>query len=381
MKHNRFIICFITALVFFLVIFIFFTDDTASKVTGKITVWADNQNYEYLNSMAQKYIASNEKTTIDVINIDDSNFLGSIDNAIKSNVLPDIVTVDSSDMRTVVEKYSNDIQLKPNNKIADDYSKDFTKRELQEGTVSGNLLAVPFSSTPIVMYVNQAVLNSYGYNIEDLNTWNDIIRIGKDINTKSGGKIKIIKATGTDNNYLESLLLMQQLENSDDEDTVKTNYSKFFENLKSNSILNYDNNGQDIIKISSIDGMKDISSTENCSGWVSTVPPTDASGKNKFYISSGTNLAELYNNESNSKLREAFLRYIVANKTDIYQTVSKGTFFCSYLTAYDKAEVENPINNFTGQSPVVIMENVTTKAPDISDYDLFIKLKNQYSIK
>lgn len=380
MKHNRFIICFITALVFFLVIFIFFTDDTASKVTGKITVWADNQNYEYLNSMAQKYIASNEKTTIDVINIDDSNFLGSIDNAIKSNVLPDIVTVDSSDMRTVVEKYSNDIQLKPNNKIADDYSKDFTKRELQEGTVSGNLLAVPFSSTPIVMYVNQAVLNSYGYNIEDLNTWNDIIRIGKDINTKSGGKIKIINATGTDNNYLESLLLMQQLENSEDEETVKTNYSKFFENLKSNNILNYDNNGQYIIKISSIDGMKDISSTENCSGWISTVPPAEASGKNKFYISSGKNLAELYNNESNSKLREAFLRYIVANKTDIYQSVSKGNFFCSYLTAYDKAEVENQINNFTGQSPVVIMENVATKAPDISEYDLFIKLKNQYSI-
>lgn len=378
MKMKRFIICFSVSLVFFMAIFAIFNDNRNTKVTGKITLWAQAENYDYISELAQKFIISNEKCTIEVVKVEGYEFDSKFDDAICKNLVPDIVSIDNKRINKLVENYDENIQLKDNDKIVEDYSKNFTDRELQEVTINNRVLGVPFSSEPLILYLREDLLKTYGYTYGDINTWGDLIKIGKDIFEKSNGKVRMLNAIGKDYNYLVSLLIMQEVQQSNDEAIVRKNVSLVIEQFKTNNILNYDNSSTYLAKISSIEGMTEIMGTNEKCEWVSSNPPSNNNGNNKFYISGGNNLVEINNNEGNGKLRETFLRYIVTSNTDLYSYVSEGKFFSSFLSTYSKLETEKSINNFMYKSPIVVMDNVTIKAPKVENYELYQKLKQQY---
>lgn len=65
------------------------------------------------------------------------------------------------------------------------------------------------------------MLEEYGYNRDEMNTWDDVIRIGKDIFEKSNGNVRIINATGDDYEDLVSLLIMQYMGKENNEELVK----------------------------------------------------------------------------------------------------------------------------------------------------------------
>jgi hypothetical protein len=56
-----------------------------------------------------------------------------------------------------------------------------------------------------------------------------------------------------------------------------------------------------------------------------------------------------------------------------------GDFFLSFLSAYDNKSIEGAINNFTGKNPIVVMDNISKKAPILDDYDLYFKIRSYYN--
>lgn len=55
----------------------------------------------------------------------------------------------------------------------------------------------------------------------------------------------------------------------------------------------------------------------------------------------------------------------------------KESFFSSYLYTYNTKDIEEPVKNFTGKSPLVVLSNIEEKTPIISNYDEYIKIKQE----
>ena len=71
------------------------------------------------------------------------------------------------------------------------------------------------------------MLREYGYKRDSMNTWEDVIKIGKEIYTKSNGKVSIINATGQDYEDLLDLLTMESFSDDKSIDADKIRSSSY----------------------------------------------------------------------------------------------------------------------------------------------------------
>jgi multiple sugar transport system substrate-binding protein len=227
----------------------------------------------------------------------------------------------------------------------------------------------------LALYIREDMLKTYGYTRESINTWEDFIRIGKDIYAKSNGEVKILNATGQDYEDLLDLLTMESLNDEKKAEQIKLEVQNIVNSLKDNNILNLEDGGKFLSRISSINGMKELAALdEECQWSIGNVPSIKA-GANKFFASEGDNLLILNQDSDNEKLVEKFITYVVTNNDEAIKYVKAGKFFSSYLNTYSSKDIEEQVKNFVGQSPLVVLSNIEEKTPEISDYDKYIKVK------
>ena len=198
---------------------------------------------------------------------------------------------------------------------------------------------MPLTSRPLGLYLREDLLEEYGYKSDDFNTWDDVIRIGNDIYNKSNKSVKILNATNQDYYDLLDLLIMQNLDK--EKDKVKEDVNSQLEALDNNNILNRSNNKEYLGKISSINGLKETLDSDE--KWRIVTPPSNGLGKNKFFSSKGTE-----------------------------------DFFSSYLYTYKDKDIENPIDNFNGQNPLIVLSNIEEKAYTINDYNKYLEIKEDF---
>jgi multiple sugar transport system substrate-binding protein len=227
----------------------------------------------------------------------------------------------------------------------------------------------------LALYIREDMLKTYGYTRDSINTWEDFIRIGKDIYAKSNGEVKILNATGQDYEDLLDLLTMESLNDEKKAEQIKLEVQNIVNSLKDNNILNLEDGGKFLSRISSINGMKELAALdEECQWSIGNVPSIKA-GANKFFASEGDNLLILNQDSDNEKLVEKFITYVVTNNEEAIKYVKAGKFFSSYLNTYSSKDIEEQVKNFVGQSPLVVLSNIEEKTPEISDYEKYIKVK------
>ncbi|WP_143317471.1 ABC transporter substrate-binding protein [Clostridium sp. HBUAS56017] len=348
-------------------------------VKGNITVWADSSTFEYLNKSAQEFMELNSRTKVDVVQIYSDNLNEKFKAAIEGGTLPDVAQLNSKYIREIREKYQNVIPEKQDESIIEDYTKNYTKGRISEVKEDGKVIGIPFTSRPLVMYLREDMLKTYGYTYENIVTWEDLINMGKDIYAKSGGKINVLNAVGQDYCDLVSLLIMQEMELTDNEEEIKSNVDKRIAELTNDNILNKNREGQFVARISSINGMRELKEiSENCQ-WTSNNVPAKSKGSNRFYLGEGDNLVVLDKNDKNQKLTKKFIEYLSTNTKSKSEYILNGNFFLSFLSAYENKSIEGSINNFIGKNPIVVMDNISRKAPTLDDYDLYFKIRNYYN--
>ncbi|MGL4774430.1 MAG: extracellular solute-binding protein [Clostridium sp.] len=372
-KFSIFTVIIVCILVIGAIISLFYGND--KEVKGEINILASAESYEYLVESANLFMEKNKKSKINVNKAYDNEYASKAKEAITSDM--DIVQLDSVLMyklNSLEENFSD------NKEIIETYKNNFTLGRIKEVIFSDEVKGVPLTSRPLVLYIREDMIKEYGYSYVDLNTWNDVIRIGEDIHLKSNGKVKLINATGRDMEDLYSLLIMQELEKGEkDIEKIVSEVSNFILMLNEKNIINLVDGGEFAVRISSANGMRELAAIKEKCEWVATYPPSKIQGSNKFYVAEGSNLVIVTVDKEKDELVEAFLSYLTTNTEVAIKYAKKGEFFPSYLYTYKDKSIEDNINNFIVRSPLIIMDNIIQKAPEIKDYEIYREAKSKFT--
>lgn len=375
MKKVRYFI-----IIIFIVLSIFLLNNIRSSnkeenIKGNIVIWANEDTYDYLCEYSNLFMESYDKTKIEISLIYSSNYKDKILSSINDNSTPDIIQLSTNESRRLIKE--NDLRkyISEEKGIVDNYSSNFSVARIKEANDKEGLVGVPLTSRPLALYLREDMLAQYGYTYEDINTWDDLKRVGKDILEKTSGEVRILNGVGQDYEDIISLLVMQAMEGSNDkgkiEELVKTKLSEI------SNIMNTKVDGKFLARISSINSMRELAALDVPCEWTVNNAPAKLNGSNKFYVAEGYNLLVLNESEENSALIKRFLEFLATNTEESIKYVKEGKFFSSYLSTYKNKSIEESIKNFSGKSPLVVMSNIYEKAPEINDYELYLEVKNK----
>ncbi|MFT8350855.1 carbohydrate ABC transporter substrate-binding protein [Clostridium saccharoperbutylacetonicum] len=374
MKNKvKYIIIFSILLVIGIISINLFQPNKEQQVKGSIEIFASEDSYDYLAECANNFMKQNEKALITVTKLEDYSKItsGKQDTKVKNKVV-NITQISRSNFEQL--KFNDYVN---NEKILNDYAKNFSKYRISQVKDGDNYMGIPLTSRPLALYVREDMLKTYGYKRADMNTWDDFITIGKDIYNKSNGTVKILNATGQDYEDLLDLLTMENMNSDKNVEQIKLDVQTMLTNLKNNNILNLEDGGQFLSRISSINGMRELMSLKDACEWSTGNVPSIKAGTNKFFAAEGDNLLIVNQDSDNEKLVEKFMIYIITDNDDTVKYVKQGKFFSSYLNTYTSKEIEEQMKNFVGNSPLVVLSNIEEKAPEISDYDKYTKVRKE----
>lgn len=351
-----------------------FLDKDVEQVKGHLEILVNENEYDYLVKCANDFMETNDKATITVKKVESDDEIKSILTSDEKTKIAHVSELTLGDVHSIgIENFNFN---EDRNELLESYANNFSKYRVQQIKFDQNAIGVPLTSRPLGLFIRNDMIEEYGYSIKDFNTWQDVIKIGNDIYNKSNGKVHILNATGQDYEDLVDLLLMQNLkEDIEDDELVKMVNDKIQE-LKDNNVLNLTDGNEYLARISSINAVKEIIAIQEPCKWsVSTVPSLQ-SGTSKFYASEGENLVILNESSDNKNLVNKFLSYVITNTNDSMEYVLEAQFFSSYLYTYKSSEIEKEFNNFTGTSPIVILNNIEEKTLPLDDYSKYQKVKN-----
>lgn len=344
------------------------------NIKGEIIVWSDDKSYEYFNLVAQDFMKNNTKCKIIVKKIDEKNYESELDKSKNKKEIPNIIQV----YNNTIEKnfiLKNNIKVIPADKILNDYKNNYSLAQIQYITIDNDKIAIPFSVNPIMLYLREDMLKEYGYSHIDIRSWDDVITIGTDIYNKSGKTIKILNGIDEDYDYITELLLMQACEENTTVEGIQNEVEIKMKELITKNIINFDKKGKFLARLSSIEACNEIKKIEEPCDWTANLPPAKVMGDNRFFITPKKSLVCLEGSNNNNELVERYIMALTTNGTSGVNYITDGNDFLAYLSMYDYKKIEEKVANFKGESPIVIGSNIIKKAPQIKNYDLYLKVK------
>jgi multiple sugar transport system substrate-binding protein len=351
-----------------------FQPSKEQQVKGNIELLVSENSYEYLLECANDFMKLNDKTVISIKKLENYNqIINTSDNAkVKASNIAQIDRFNFQQLKLDEYEYYN-----KDDKLLDNYVKNFSDYRVNQVKHDDHSIGIPLTSRPLAFYIREDILKQYGYKREDLNTWDDVMKIGKDIYTKSSGKVCMINATGQDYEDLLDLLTMETFNKDKSVEQLLSEVQAMVKKFKENNILNLTGEEDFIGRISSINAMSEIMKIETPCEWSAGNVPSIKPGGNKFFATEGDNLLIYNQNADNEKLIEKFITYVITNNKQAVKYVRDGKFFSSYLYTYTSKEIEDSVKNFVGKSPLVVLSNVEEKTPKIDDYNKYIKVKQK----
>lgn len=351
-----------------------FLPDNEQKVKGQIEILVNSDSYDYMVRCANKFMEANDKAIVTINKVDDEK--DAVQEEINKSILnkAEIAQINRIDYGELDTRNIKD--YKENEDILNTYSKNFSSYRINQVKMDDKTIGIPLTSRPLALYVRDDMLKEYGYTRDSFNTWNDVIEIGKDIYARSNGKVRIINATGQDFQDLTDLIIMQNL-SDDTAENIKAIVEEKVKELKDNNILNLQEGGAFLARISSVNAMREIMALDVPCAWSAMNVPSNGYGANKFFASEGENLIVLNKNNDNEKLIRKFITYVITNNKEAVEYVKQGKFFSSYLYTYKDKSIEENVNNFPDKSPLIILSNIEEKAPVIDSYDKYLEVKAQ----
>jgi len=351
-----------------------FQPSKEQQVKGNIEILVNENSYDYLVECANDFMKVNDKTVISIRKLENYNQIINTSESAKMKTT-NIAQIDRFNFEQL--KLDDHEYYNKDDKLLNNYAKNFSEYRVNQVKYGDNSIGIPLTSRPLAFYIREDMLKEYGFKRESMNTWDDIIKIGKEVYTKSNGKVSIINATGQDYEDLLDLLTMEIFNSDKNVDEMKLEVQAMLKKLKDNNILNLTNGGEFLARVSSLNAMSEIMKIETPCEWSVGNVPSIKPGGNKFFASEGDNLLVLNQNTDNEKLIEKFITYVITNNKQTVKYVKEGKFFSSYLYTYSTKEIEDGIKNFVGKSPLVVLSNVEEKTPKINDYGKYIKVKQE----
>lgn len=358
------VVTIIVSIIIGLLIIFFFDKYNKNTLSGELNILVNDSNYEYINSVSEKFMKENPKVNIKINSVKDSNYDKELEKDISKGKTNDIALAYSE---KIDELLKEKVDLLDFSDVIKTYKMNFSKRSLQGVYKENSYKGVPFESYPLALYLREDLLKEYGYSFEDIKTWDEVIDMGKDIYKKSDGKIKALNATGSDYKYLEILVFMQNLEKTNDFKKAKEESNKFLEKLIKDNILSLNEETGFVGRINSIDVINEIEDLSvKCKWTTNSAPSTEVSG-NRFFVRNGYNIIAFNKDYKKNNLAKEFIIYLTNDTEDSLKYTLKGDIFSSYIYTYRNSDIEKEVKNFYKKSPFVILSNILEKAPELKE--------------
>lgn len=352
----KYVVLFIFILVITAIIYIISRATSLKELKGSIEVWADESNYSYLKNVADEFTESNKKVNIVVNKKQDGEILSYLNTANIEEIVPSLITVNSRELRSLGAEEIEKINY--SDLIIENYNKNFNLWRLNEIKTGKNYLGVPIQSNPQVMMIREDILNEYGYNSEDIRTWEELINISKDIKNKSQGSIDLFSYNHIKVQDLAKIMIYQGASIYEEEELVGL--------IKNNDLMGKrtslcyianKNNYKDIIEQNPEDALKVI------------MIPAISIGGNRAVSLDGDNLVVMKISSEKQELTNRFIAFAINNQDKMGEKlINNEPFFPSSKAFYNNAVVDTSFDKINNQKLWNIMINVSNRMPEIKDY-------------
>ncbi|MDP4178153.1 MAG: ABC transporter substrate-binding protein [Bacillota bacterium] len=335
-----------------------------AELQGEIKLWSDTDSLKALQYSADSYMKSHSKVKITIENLESNQNI--IDKISKNTELtlsrPDAVVIDDESIPALVE--SNPDDFNDLTKIVSDEKSKFTTGSIYGVTYKDKIRAYPWYDYPVGIFYRTDIIAKFGFNIDDIRTWNDFIKAGEEINKDSSGKVKIISLNSNSTELFK--LMMNQLDGTDrdkndisilnGEKPIRT--MSLIKRFKSSGIIK-EVNSSDEIYSSLNDGstacmILPIQSLSKIKGEYPSLKgklqmdrlPSFEVGGNRAASFGGKSIM-VFKNTQNEKVINDFLNYTVSDKETVLNNLLKNDTFTDFASAYrDKRfEVKNDFFN------------------------------------
>lgn len=160
----------------------------------RLSFWTVSESYaEYMLSCAQRY---NEQTDAEKIDLDVQVYSRSfiVDQINKSlmndDQIPDLADIRFVDMHQFVNSAEHTMVLYPLNSLLDSGEAP-RNSALEPFSFNGILLALPYGSGEMALFVNEEILERYGGNPEDLDSWEALSALGEELKADGVGLLAV----------------------------------------------------------------------------------------------------------------------------------------------------------------------------------------------
>lgn len=364
-SKNKYIVGAIT-IVFIILILYSLQPISNEAIKGNIVVWANDYTYDYLFKVAKEFEENNKRTKIKVINISNDEYLNSIKNVEKEK-LPNIANFNFIDIQNLHEKVEI---ISETNEIIETYRNNFNKNRVKQIEYNEKYMGVPLTSRPIAFFIRKDILNEYGYKVEDINTWENLFKIGIDIFNKTNGDIRIFSSKDIDN--IKLLMSAEAIQESKSDIKAKLIVESNIKNIFNTELISYYGDNNYMARIGSIEIINELNNELLGGKWICKLPPSINIGANKFYDLGGENLVVLNSDESNIRLIKNFMIYAATNVDLLQKQLVESRMFPSSLYTYKDKSIENAVKNTNENksSPFIIFSNISERAPVLKNYKL-----------
>ncbi len=336
------------------------------SLQGTITLWTGQEYLSFLEDAASKFKLKNPKVVINIVPMEKGPLGEGLEASYNNGeVKPDIAILDSRDIQ---QNASKEGLLLPLTELLSKETNNFTKGRLDEVKVKEEYFGFPFTSNPYVLVFREDLLNSYGINYEDLNTWNNLIKAFSSLERSEENLNALALAEENLSEILALLINEIYMETFNKDKILESTLYKYgqvfdvIEKLKSEGIIDLFINEEEVIKaleegratlaFANIKTINSLKSKGDSYG-VRTLPAFEPGGN------SGANLpganAVVFQGTENKELVEEFILQTFTNEKLITEAMEDYDIFPAFQKVFSSRAIDE-FQGFKANRPYNLLE-------------------------
>lgn len=324
---------------------------------GNIDIITNAENYAYLKESAEKFMSINKKSKINVTQYNKDEIIGYLNKVPNVENETILIMLDSKTLRSLNDDSLEHISYQDN--IIDSYSKNFNLWRLNELKKGEHYLGIPIQSNPQFLIIREDILNQYGYKSEDIRSWNELIDLYKDIDSKSNSEISLFSYDLTTIDEIEKIIIYQ---------VGTINQAEEITNIiKDDNLMG---KGTPLCYIANKNNYKNIINNNLKKSLKLTMIPAIVVGGNRAVSFDGDNIVALKSEYERQEVANRFLRFLIDNQNLIsIDVLNNEGFFPSSRAFYNNTVIDKEFEEINNQKVLSIMTNIVNRVPDTTDYD------------
>lgn len=357
----------------------FFASNNSRRLSGKYEIWSYGPYSEYLKKRADEFVEKNPKVEIDIKDLNKDKYVTSVEKSLgNSENEPDMVLLTGEETIKLLEKRSNSVESMT--KDLSGYLNSFSPSRVDEVKYNDEVYGFPWDSKPIVAYYNDEVLERYGINLDEVNSWDEFISLGKKLyNLSKGSQVLFTLNKNQEREFFK--ILCYQISVSDNEKDIAENSGKIdrivklLNTMKKEKVLKViddEKQHNSLIVLGSSNSLTELKEKFKTSKWRVANLPSFEKGGNNFVSLDGVNLVLLDNKKSKEALKQ-FIFFSMMNCDELLSFMYEENVFPSNNNCYRNKIIDRRATMLNDDKLWARLANIQNNSKRKNNHYQFVK--------